>query len=113
MRKRKLNIKEQEMFDRLLTDFLREYILTLPPEDYSSKNTPYLLESGELENFIKELPLAVFTRNREPDIVEMKRQAIITLRNKYELSFPKIAKILKYKEHTTPMSLYKKLCTGR
>ena len=66
------------------------------------------IKNDNLEKYINSLTESVFSKSREPRVVELKQKAIIILKDKYGLSFPRIAKILKYEKHASCLYLYKK-----
>ena len=64
----------------------------------------------ELKKYIKTLASCIKDKSRTRENVQERVQAICNLRNVYKLSYPKIAKILNYSDHTTCVYHFHKYC---
>lgn len=66
-------------------------------------------ESLDLHNFeslIKSLPPQVHTQSRKRGLIMFKKKLVVTLKDSYQMSFPRIATLLGYKDHTTALYHY-------
>ena len=69
-------------------------------------NVKIIEQNPTLEEYVKTIPKRLLKKSTKINVEKI--SVVITLRGKYKLSYPKIAKILGYKDHSTVLHLWKK-----